>query len=138
MVINQDNISWIDLQGPWNKSYTIQKMHLVKKPKHEHKFCASWTNCLMNHRCLKQKWKDLRALAKAKLCPQSINKWQIVVIPFQNMFFTKWYCNHQIDDDAIRTLYLFHLYQLPLSSSLEFVTWNTSRVFGHLCSVLFF
>jgi hypothetical protein len=43
MVINQDNISWIDLQGPWNKSYTIQEMHLVKKTK-------TWAQilCIMN------------------------------------------------------------------------------------------
>jgi hypothetical protein len=106
-------------------------MHLVKKPKHEHKFCASWTNCLMNHRCLKQKWKDLRVLTKAKLCSQSTNKRQIVVISCQNMFFflTKWYCNHQVDDNAIGPYTCFtytnslyhHHWNLWIGTQVEFL-----------------
>jgi len=83
-----------------------QKLHYPRdapceKTKTWAQICASWTNYLMNHRCLKLKWKDLRVLTKAKLGSQSTNKRQIVVIPFQNVFFTKWYCNHQVDDNAI-------------------------------------
>lgn len=94
-------------------------MHLVKKPKHGHKFCASSTNYLMNHECLKQRWKDLKVLAKAKLCSQSTNKRQIVVIPFQNVFFTKWYCNHQVDYNAIGPDTCF-----TYTSSLNHHHWN--------------
>jgi len=66
--LNKKTFLEFDLHDPWNKSCKIQEMHLMKKPKHEHKFCASSTNYLMNHKCFKQKWKDLRVLAKQNLC----------------------------------------------------------------------